>query len=175
MRVLWILLALVGLQRVGELALNSRNQRRLLERGARLVPDDGYRAILAVHVGWFLGIVAEGALAPWAGTWLGTWPLLGLFAAAEALRLWTMATMGERWTTRVIVLPGADPIEEGPFAWMDHPIYVAVTIELFALPAAFGLPVVAVLATVGNLLALRNRIRVEESALAQAQATPDGA
>lgn len=167
-RLFWALVGFVALQRVGELALNRRNQRRLLERGARLVEEDGYRLLVAVHVTWFVTMVAEATLAPWTGVWRATWPLLGLYAVAEALRLWTMATLGERWTTRVVVVPGAEPIEEGPFRWMDHPIYRAVTIELVALPLAFALPVTAVLVGVGNALALRRRVRIEEAALAQA-------
>lgn len=174
MWLLWVLVTLVGLQRVGELALNRRNQRRLLARGGRLVEADGYRRILGVHVAWFLGLLVEGALGPWAGAWQGTWPLLALYGLAEALRLWTMRTLGERWSTRVIVLPGAEPIEEGPFAWMDHPIYVAVTIELLALPLAFGLPATAIVVGLANLLALRGRIRVEETALAEAAGGPSG-
>jgi methyltransferase len=168
MWLLWVLVALVGLQRLAELALNRRNQRRLLARGGRLVDDDGYARLIAVHATWFVGIVAEATLAPWAGTWAATWPLLGLYAVAEALRLWTMATLGERWTTRVVVLPGADPIEGGPFRYVDHPIYRAVTIELVALPLAFALPVTAIVVGVANALALRSRIRIEEDALARA-------
>lgn len=172
-RLFWALVGFVALQRVGELALNRRNQRRLLERGARLVKEDGYRLLVAVHFTWFLGMTAEATLAPWAGVWQATWPLLGLYAAAEALRLWTMVTLGERWTTRVIVIPGAEPIEGGPFRWIDHPIYRAVTVELVALPLAFGLPVTAVVVGLANALALRRRVRIEEEALAQA--TRDGA
>lgn len=168
MRLLWILLGLIGLQRIGELWLNRRNQRRLLARGARLVPEDGYRLIVAVHVGWFLAIALEALIAPWGGRWMATWPLLGLYAVAELLRLWTMTTLGGRWTTRVIVLPGAEVIEAGPFGFLDHPIYVAVWIELVALPLAFGLPVTAVVIGLANTIALRRRIRIEEQALSEA-------
>lgn len=168
MRLVWILLGFIGLQRLGELWLNRRNQRRLLDRGARLVAGDGYRAIVAIHVAWFAAIALEAALAPWAGTWLATLPLLGAYAAAEALRLWTMRTLGERWTTRVVVLPGAEVIENGPYRWLDHPIYLAVGIELVALPLAFGLPVTALAIGVANTLALRRRIRIEEQALGDA-------
>lgn len=169
MWLLWVLVAVIAVQRVGELALNRRNQRRLLARGGRLVDDDGYGWLIAVHAAWFLGIVIEAALAPWAGAWGATWPLLGLYAAAEALRLWTMITLGERWTTRVIVIPGAEPIDEGPFRWMDHPIYRAVSIELVALPLAFALPVTAIVVGLANAVALRSRIRIEEDALAHAE------
>jgi methyltransferase len=173
MRLLWILVGLIGLQRLGELALNRRNQDRLLDRGARLVEDDGYRAIVLVHASWFAGLGLEAAWGPWTGTWAGTWPLLGAYAVAEVLRLWTMGTLGERWTTRVIVIPGADPIEEGPFAWLDHPIYLAVTVELIALPLAFQLWGTATVIGVGNLLALRRRIAIEEAALERAATSAD--
>lgn len=168
---LWAIVAFVALQRAAEVALNRRNQRRLIEQGARLVEEDVYPWLVAIHAAWFLGLLLEGLWAPWAGTWAGTWPLLGLYLLAEILRGWTMVTLGERWTTRVIVLPGAEVIREGPFRWMDHPIYRAVTIELVALPLAFSLPATAVLVGVANALALRRRIRIEEQSLAEGQAS----
>lgn len=164
----WWILALVALQRLSELALNRRNQRRLLAAGGRLVPEDGYRRIVPVHVAWFVLMAVEALVGPWAGTHAVTWALLGGYGLAEALRLWTMVELGERWTTRVIVIDGAEPVRGGPYRWLDHPIYLAVSIELVALPLAFGLPVTAVLVGVANLWALRHRIRVEEQALAKA-------
>lgn len=169
MWLLWAIVAFVALQRVAELAYNRRNQRRLIDRGGRLVHEDRYEWLVAIHASWFLGMVVEGLGAPWAGPWEATWLLLGLYAVAEVLRLWTMVTLGERWTTRVIVLPGAEPITSGPFRWMDHPIYTAVAIELVALPLAFGLPVTAIAIGVANALGLRARIKVEEQAMADAQ------
>lgn len=165
----WVLVGIIAIQRVGELALNRRNERRLMDQGAHRVEADGYRALVAVHVLWFAAMIVEAIVSPWAGLWVGTWPLLAVYALAEALRLWTMVTLGERWTTRVIVIPGADRIEEGPFRWLDHPIYVAVSLELAALPLAFGLPVTAGLVSIANGLALHRRIRIEETALTRAK------
>lgn len=159
------LVGLVALQRVVEVVVSRRNQARLLEAGGRLVDGDGFAAIAAVHVLWFPAMLAEHHLAPWAGGFAGTWPLLALFAAAEGLRLWAIGTLGRRWTTRVVVLDGEALVDEGPYRWLDHPNYLAVAIELAALPLAFGLPVTAVMATLANGVAIRHRIRCEARAL----------
>lgn len=171
MKLLWILLSLIAVERLIELVVSRRHQQALLERGGRLVADDGYRWLVALHLLWFPAIALEAMVGPWAGHWAGTWPLLAVYAGAEILRLWTISTLGERWTTRVVVVPGADPIQAGPYRWLDHPNYAAVAVELAVLPLAFGLPVTALVATLANGLALRHRIQVEEAALAQAAAT----
>lgn len=166
-----VFLALVGVlaaQRVLELAWNKRNLSRLLSQGGRLVEGDGFRFIVPVHVAWFLSLLAEHHWAPWAGTWSGTVPLLAVAGLAEALRLWTMATLGRRWTTRVVVVPGETLVQRGPYRWFSHPNYVAVSILLAAFPFAFGLWATGTLASLANLLALRHRVRVEEKALAEA-------
>lgn len=163
-----LFLAVVGVvaaQRLVELVVSRRNQRRLVERGGRLVEDDGFGLIAAIHVLWFPAMLAEHLWAPWAGAFAGTWPLLGAYVAAEALRLWAIGTLGDRWTTRVVVLPDADLVDGGPYRWLDHPNYVAVSIELALLPLAFALPVTALAATVANAVALRRRVTIETEAL----------
>lgn len=161
----WGLVAATGVERLVELIVSRRHQERLVSQGARVVEDDGYRAIVAVHVAWFAGLIAEVAWAPWAGTWAATWPLVGVWVLAEGLRLWTIATLGERWTTRVVVVEDAALVRSGPYRWLDHPNYVAVSIQLAALPLAFGAPTTAVAVGAANVWALRRRVRVEETAL----------
>lgn len=163
------LLGLIAAERLGELVLSRRNQRRLLARGGQLVDADGYTALVAVHVLWFPAILAGHVLAPWAGRWAGTWPLLALYGLAEGLRWWAITTLGERWTTRVVVLPGEEPVREGPYRWLAHPNYLAVAVELAVLPLAFGLPGIAAAWTVANGLALRRRIATETAALEAAR------
>lgn len=164
-RLAWLLLGAIAVQRLAEVAISRRNQRTLLERGARLVEGDAYPWIATVHVLWFPATAAEILWAPWAGAWAGTWPLLAAYAAAEVLRVWAIRTLGPRWTTRVVVLPDENPVQAGPYRWLDHPNYAAVAVELAALPLAFGAPATALAATTANGLALRRRIEIEEAHL----------
>lgn len=144
--------------------MNRRNVRRLVERGARVVAEDGYAAIVAVHASLFVLLPVEWELAPWAGLHRATWALLGLYVAADGLRYWATFTLGDRWSTRVIVLPGAPPVASGPYRFLRHPIYVAVGAMLFLLPLAFGLYASALVVGGANVVALARRIRVEEAA-----------
>lgn len=163
-RLLAALVAVVAVERVVELLVSRRNQARLVDEGGILVEDDGYRAIVAVHAAWFAGLVLEGALAPWAGAWPGTVPLLAALAVGEALRLWAIGTLGRRWTTRVVVVPGESRVTGGPYRWLAHPNYVGVVAVLVALPLAFGLWVTAGVVGAAKLVALLRRIRREEDA-----------
>lgn len=169
------LVGVLGLERLVELVVNRRNQERLLEEGGRLVEGDGYRAIVAVHAAWFVGVTVEATWAPWAGLWRASLALAGLAAAGEALRLWAIGTLGERWTTRVVVVPGEEPVREGPYRVLEHPNYVGVALVLFAVPLAFGLWVTAVAASVANALALRYRVRVEADAWERIEAASSDA
>ena len=154
-----IILALVTLQRLAELAIARRNTKALLARGAVEAAPGHYPLIVAVHAGWLLAL--------W---WLAPgkpifWPLLGLFLILQLGRLWVLATLGERWTTRIIVLPGAPLVTKGPFRLVRHPNYVIVALEIAALPLAFGLWQVALIFSGLNAAVLAIRIRAEEKAL----------
>ncbi len=156
-------LTLVTLQRVFELGIARRNTRRLMARGAVEVAPGHYPLIVAVHAAWI------------AGLWLLAWdrPMtpgwLVLFALFQAARVWVIATLGERWTTRIIVLPGAPLVRKGPYRFLDHPNYVVVAGEIATLPLAFGLEVFALAFSVLNALVLFVRIRAEQAALTAAQ------
>ena len=154
-----VVLGLVTLQRLGELALARRNTRRLLARGAIEVASGHYGLIVAVHSAWLAGLWL---LAP-GGIPHPIW--LAVFVALQAGRLWVLATLGERWTTRIIVLPGAPLVRRGPYRFVSHPNYLVVVGEIAALPLAFGLPAVALLFSVLNAAALAVRVRAEGVAL----------
>ena len=94
------------------------------------------------------------------------WSMTGLVVASQALRWWCIATLGRRWNTRVIVVPGLAPVRTGPYRVLRHPNYVAVVIEGIALPLVHAAWVTAALFTVANASLLRVRIRAEEAALA---------
>lgn len=155
-----VILALVTLQRLGELALARRNTRRLLARGAREAAPGHYPLIVAVHAAWLLGLWILGRDRPVQPAWLTAFLLL------QAGRVWVLATLKERWTTRIIVLPGAEPVRTGPYRWLRHPNYLVVAGEILALPLALGLPVYGLVFTALNALVLAVRIRAEEAALA---------
>jgi methyltransferase len=155
-----LVLALVTLQRLGELLLAERNTRRLLANGAHEVGRGHYPFIVAIHAGW---LVALWLLGP--GPPIHIAPLI-LYVALQAARIWVIATLGERWTTRIIILPGAPLVRRGPYRWLDHPNYLIVVAEIAVLPLVFGLPVVAAIFSALNAIALWVRIREENGALA---------
>jgi methyltransferase len=154
-----VILALVTAQRLGELWLSNRNTRRLLARGAHEVAPRHYPLIVAVHVLW---LAALWWFAPWQridAFWLA------LFVLLQLARLWVIASLGERWTTRIIVLPGAALVGRGPYRWTKHPNYWIVVGEIAALPLAFHLWSVALIFSLLNAAVLTIRIREENRAL----------
>jgi methyltransferase len=154
-----LILALVTAQRLAELVVSRRHTRALLARGAYEVGAGHYPLIVAVHAAW---LAALWWLAPGRPV---LWPLIGLFALLQGARLWVLATLGERWTTRIIVLPGAPLVARGPFRLVRHPNYLVVIAEIALLPLAFGLWQVALIFSLLNAAALTVRIRAEEKAL----------
>ena len=158
------LLAYVAAQRVIELAISARHARRLIAAGAVEHGRAHFPLLVALHALWPLVLIAEvlaGDARPGPA-----WPVwLALFAGAQALRFASMAVLGERWTTRVLVLPGVALVHRGPYRWLRHPNYVAVVVELVAAPMILGAWRTALAASAVNLVALAIRVRVEERAL----------
>jgi methyltransferase len=154
-----VILALVTLQRLGELWLSNRNTRRLLGQGAHEVGAGHYPLIVAIHALW---LACLWWLAPGHGV-DGFW--LGMFVLLQVARIWVIATLGGRWTTRIIVLPDAPLVRRGPYRFVDHPNYLIVVGEIAALPLAFGLWQVALAFTLLNAAVLAIRIREENRAL----------
>jgi methyltransferase len=161
------ILAYVTLERLFELVFAGRNTRRLRARGAREYGAGHYPLIVAVHALW---LVTLWVLAPWR-TVDAFW--LALYVLLQAARLWVLATLGPRWTTRIIVLPGEDLVREGPYRLINHPNYWVVIGEIAVLPLVFGLPWVALVFTILNAAVLWVRIREENRALASARQLPD--
>ena len=159
------ILALVTLQRLGELWLSNRNTRRLLARGGHEVGARHYPLMVAVHLLWLAALWWLAPARPIDGFWLAVFVLLQL------ARIWVLATLGSRWTTRIIILPGAPLVRAGPYRWVDHPNYMIVIGEIAALPLTFGLWAVAMIFTLLNAAVLTIRIREENRAL-NAPSTP---
>jgi methyltransferase len=152
-------LALVTLQRLAELALARRNTRRLLAQGGVEIAPGHYPALVALHAAWLSGL------------WLLALPrvpdlaLLAVFCVLQIGRGWVLAALGRRWTTRIIVVPGAPLVRSGPYRLLSHPNYLIVAGEILILPLAFGLPLFAVVFSVLNALVLWVRIQAEDAAL----------
>jgi methyltransferase len=159
-----LILGLVTLQRLGELVLARRNTERLLAQGAHEVAPGHYPLIVALHTAWLVGLWL---MVVWQGHADVIWPWLAAFLVLQVLRAWVMATLGERWTTRIIVLPGAPLVRRGPYRFMTHPNYCIVAAEILVLPLAFGLVWYGLVFSVLNAGVLWIRIRAEEAALRQ--------
>jgi methyltransferase len=153
------ILALVMLQRAGELWLSRRNTRRLLDEGAREHSPEHYPLIVAVHALWLAALWWLAPSRPIDGFWLA------IFVLIEFARLWALITLGPRWTTRIIVLPDAPLVRRGPYRFVNHPNYLVVIGEIAVLPLVFGLWRVALAATLLNAAVLSIRIRAENRAL----------
>ena len=156
------ILGFVTLQRLLELRLADRNSARLLAGGAVEYGRGHYPFIVALHMLWLA------ALWWWAPGRPIDIPLLVLFAILQLGRLWVIATLGERWTTRIIVKPGAPLVRKGPYRFLNHPNYLIVAGEFAVLPLVFDLPMVSIIFSVLNGLMLWVRIRAENRALGRA-------
>ncbi|BBZ31862.1 isoprenylcysteine carboxyl methyltransferase family protein [Mycolicibacterium confluentis] len=161
----YVLIAAVGVERLAELVVSKRNARWAFERGATEFGRRHYPVMVVLHTSLLVGCVLEVWLAdrpflPWLG-----WPMLALVLAAQVLRWWCIATLGPRWNTLVIVLPGEPLVRRGPYRWIHHPNYVAVVVEGIALPLVHTAWVTALCFTVANAVLLAVRIRVENAAL----------
>lgn len=157
-----IILLAVTLQRIGELWLSSRNTRRLLACGAHEVGARHYPFIVLIHIMWLAALwwVAPGRPVNW--FWLA------IYIVLQVARVWVISTLGERWTTRIIVLPGEPLVRRGPYRFVNHPNYIVVAGEIAVLPLVFGFWDVALVFTLLNAAALSIRIREENKALGRA-------
>ena len=154
-----VILALVTLQRLGELWLANRNTRRLLALGAREHAPGHYPLIVALHTAWLASLWWFGLGQPIDGFWLA------MFVLIELARIWVLFSLGPRWTTRIIVLPDAPLVRRGPYRFIEHPNYAVVVAEIVVLPLVFGLWKIALIFSLLNAAILTVRIREENRAL----------
>lgn len=159
-----LILGLVTAQRLGELVLARRNTSRLMARGAHEVGAAHYPLIVLLHALWLLGLwyLAVHRAPPDQEISLA-W--LAVFIALQLARLWVIASLGERWTTRIIVLPGAPLVLRGPYRFVSHPNYWVVAGEMLVLPLVFGLLTFGLVFSVANAAIMWIRIRAEAAAL----------
>ena len=154
-----LLLGAVTVERLAELWFARRNTAALLAKGAREVGPEHYPAIVLLHALWLASLWLFGWTRPLNSIWLTC------FLVLQVLRFWTLMTLGRRWTTRVIVLPGAPLIGGGPYRLFSHPNYLVVGGEIAVLPLCLGLPWFALAFSVANAVILSIRIRAENTAL----------
>ncbi|UFS60948.1 isoprenylcysteine carboxyl methyltransferase family protein [Subtercola endophyticus] len=161
------LILATGAERFVELGVSSRNAAWAFKRGGVEFGKRHFAFMVCLHTGMLLACLAEVFLLNRTFTpWLG-YPMLVIALASQALRWWCIATLGKRWNTRVIVVPGLPLVDRGPYRFFNHPNYVAVIAEGIALPLVYNAYITATVFTVINLvLLLRFRIPVEERALA---------
>lgn len=161
-----IAVALVTVQRLFELVLARRNERRARARGAVERGQRHYVLIVALHTLWLVSTLVEGLLR---GPELPAfWPVpLALFLLVQPLRYWAIFSLGERWNTKILVLPSERPIRRGPYKYLDHPNYVVVVVEILTFPLIFGAWITALVFTVLNAAILSVRIREENRALSE--------
>jgi len=162
--VIWIayaIIALVVMQRAGELVLANRNTQKLKARGGVEIGAGHYRFIVLLHMAWLMAVL-----------WLIPSPLviywgwILVFLLLQGLRVWVIASLGPYWTTRIISLPDMALVKRGPYRFLRHPNYLVVAGEILALPMAFGEIWVAIVFSIANAAVLFWRIRQEETGLA---------
>lgn len=164
-----LLIALVAMERLAELVVSKRNAAWSLARGGVETGQRHYLVMVVLHTGLLAGALAEvWVRRPGFDPVLG-YSMLAVVLASQALRWWCISTLGRRWNTRVIVVPGLPLVAGGPYRVLPHPNYVAVVLEGFALPLVHSAWITAIVFTVCNAVLLTVRIRVEETALRTAQ------
>ncbi|WP_437602000.1 isoprenylcysteine carboxylmethyltransferase family protein [Sorangium sp. So ce590] len=167
-------LGAVSLERLAELFISRRNARRAFAKGGVEVGQGHFRVMALMHTAFLAACALEvGALdRPFPG-------LVGLAALlvallAQGLRYWVIATLGEQWNVRIIVVPGAAPVSGGPYRYLRHPNYAAVIVEMVAIPMIHGAWLTALVFSALNAAVLHVRIRAEEEALGPSYAARMG-
>ncbi len=156
----------VAVQRLAELWWCRRNRLLLMSRGGREIRPDTYRTMAALHTLFILSLAWESF--PWRVPADGrTFGCLSALAAVTGLRYWTIASLGEYWNTHIVVLPGSGLVRRGPYRYVRHPNYIVIVLEFLLLPLLLRAPYTLVLFSLANLAVLRQRIRIEEAALAE--------
>ena len=164
----WILLGVIAVERVAELAVSQRHATASLRRGGVEYGRGHFPVMVVLHVALLAGCVAEPLVGHRAFIPALAWPMIVVVVAANTLRWWCIHTLGQRWTARVVVLPGMPLVRSGPYRWFAHPNYVAVVVEGAALPLVGDAWITACAFTAANAALLTVRLRCETRALAVA-------
>jgi methyltransferase len=163
-----IVIVIVFVLMLGEAWLSRVNERALRAQGAFEPPDDVYRTMAWAYPGSFIAMGLEGMIVGPSPDVLFISGVL-MFLAAKAIKYWAIATLGPRWTFRVLVPPYGHLVTHGPYAWLRHPNYVGVVGELIGVALLVCAPVTGVVATAFFARLIRHRIAIEDRALGRDQ------
>jgi methyltransferase len=168
----FIFIITVILQRLAELVIAKRNEKKLFSLGAIEYDKAGYKVIVIMHTFFFISLIGEYVFLRNGIGLSSFWiPLFILFLFTQFIRYWALASLGEFWNTRIIILAGTPRIRKGPYKYFNHPNYAAVIIELLVIPLMFDCYITAVVFSAANLLVLKRRIKIENEALANLKGT----
>lgn len=163
----WYLLfvVLVGLERLAELVISKRHQRVMADEGVKKVPEPHFRWMVLVHAGALAAAYAEVAIlnrpfVPALAAAMGV-----VFVLATLLRVWVIRTMRLHWNVEVMASAPLGVVTDGPYRFVRHPNYVAVILELAAIPLIHGAWMTAVVGSLANAWVLAKRLEVEERVL----------
>ncbi len=164
----YLFIALVAAERLVELAVSRRNAQWSFAHGGKEFGRGHYPAMVSMHALLLVSCIVEVAtqhrpFLPWLG-----WPMVALVTASTAMRWWCVATLGKHWNPRLIVIPGAPLVRNGPYRLLHHPNYTAVAVEVAALPLVHSAWWTAVVFSLANAAILRIRIHSENLALGYA-------
>ncbi|MFJ8237772.1 isoprenylcysteine carboxyl methyltransferase family protein [Ureibacillus sp. NPDC094379] len=165
--IFFIIVSFVIAQRLIEVSVAKRNEKRMLRKGAYEVGASHYPIMILLHVSFFISLIIEVLLVdrPLSPIFL---LLFIIFLGTQALRIWCLSTLGEYWNTKIIILPGANVVKKGPYKYIRHPNYLVVCIEILLLPTMFQAYFTAIIFTLLNFIMLSVRIPMEEKALMEA-------
>jgi len=158
-------LSALGAERIAELIISAHNAHWAFAHGAREAGGGHYPLMAAFHSLFLISCAGEALIFRRPFPAIVGWLALGGALAAQALRYWAVITLGRRWNTRIIVLPGIAPVTSGPYRLIRHPNYLAVVIEMICVPMIYGCWLTAIVFSAGNAALLRVRIKAEEAAL----------
>ena len=164
--IFYLIIAFVIIQRFVELQIAKRNEKAMLAKGAYEVGTSHYKYMILLHTGFFISFLVEVAF--FKSIFTPHYALLAIFIVLQMLRVWCLASLGTFWNTKIIILPGANVVVKGPYAFIRHPNYLIVCLEIAVLPLMFQAYVTAICFSILNLIMLSVRIPIEEKALKEA-------
>jgi methyltransferase len=164
----WTLFVYCLVERLVEIVVSRRNQGRMRAKGfVERETSLGMNSMIIMHTAWFVSLLIEAHVFP-SGISSGIRLLAaGIFIAAQALRWWTLRTLGHFWNVSVLTNARDERafVSSGPYRFIRHPNYLVVIVELASLPIVGGAPLTAIVFSVLNGLLLRRRIGLEERSL----------
>lgn len=163
MSLLWIFAFLIA-ERFFELGFSRRNFLRLQARGGREYHRQTFKTIALLHTLFLASLLI--VTYPWRIPLDPlTWSTLVALVLLQGARYWCMASLGENWNARIVLVPGDKVKGRGPYRFMRHPNYLVVVLDFALIPLLMRAPWPMYLFFFANLVILRQRIRLEEEAL----------